>query len=104
MSELLKASSLTSDQEGYADSIRVCADTLLTVINDILDYSKLEAGKMQMFSVPLSLTETISEVVRALSYSNLQKDLKTIMQLDVDTGRDRPLLVMGDPVRLHQVC
>lgn len=104
MSELLKASSLSSEQEGYADSIRVCADTLLTVINDILDYSKLEAGKMQMFSVPLSLTETIAEVVRALSYSNLQKDLKTIMELGIDTGRDRPLLVMGDPVRLHQVC
>lgn len=99
MSELLKGSSLTSEQEGYADSIRVCADTLLTVINDILDFSKLEAGKMQMFSVPLSLKETICEVVRALSFTHPEKHLKTLLKLDIDES----LLVMGDPVRLHQI-
>ena len=99
MSELLKGSPLDSEQEGYADSIRVCADTLLTVINDILDFSKLEAGKMQLFSVPLNLKDTISEVVRALSYTNLEKDLQTIEDLDLDPKA----LVVGDPVRLHQI-
>ena len=99
MSELLKGSPLNPEQEGYADSIRVCADTLLTVINDILDFSKLEAGKMQLFSVPLNLKDTISEVVRALSYTNLEKDLHTIQELDLDPTS----LVMGDPVRLHQI-
>jgi hypothetical protein len=71
----------------------------LSVINDILDFSKLEAGKMNVFSVPLSLTETVSEVVRALSYTNIEKGLKTIEELDLD----RDLIVMGDPVRLHQI-
>jgi len=99
MSELLKSSKLNEEQEGYADSIRVCADTLLSVINDILDFSKLEAGKMQMFSVQLSLTETISEVVRALSYTNMERGLRTVEQLEIDKN----LLVMGDPVRLHQI-
>ena len=99
MSELLKGTSLSSEQDSYADSIRVCADTLLTVINDILDFSKLEAGKMQMFSVELSLFETIHEVVRALSFSNKEKDVETITKLDVD----RKALVLGDPVRLHQI-
>ena len=99
MSELLKGSNLTQEQDQYADSIRVCADTLLTVINDILDFSKLEAGKMQMFSVPLSLHETIQEVVRALSFSNMEKHLETLVQLDLDPE----LLVVGDPVRLHQI-
>ena len=99
MSELLKGSPLSAEQETYADSIRVCADTLLTVINDILDYSKLEAGKMQMFSVALSLHETIHEVVRVLSYSNTEKGLETIVNLDLDPQA----LVMGDPVRLHQI-
>lgn len=99
MSELLKGSNLNPEQEGYAESIRVCADTLLIVINDILDFSKLEAGKMHMLSVPLSLTETIGEVVRALSYSNMDKDLRTVVELDLD----KDLLVMGDPVRLHQI-
>lgn len=99
MSELLKASKLNGEQESYADSIRVCADTLLSVINDILDFSKLEAGKMQMFNVQLSLTETISEVVRALSYTNMERGLQTVEQLELD----RNMLVMGDPVRLHQI-
>ena len=98
MSELLKGTPLDQDQEGYADSIRVCADTLLTVINDILDFSKLEAGKMQMFTVPLNLKETITEVVRALAYTNKEHGLQTIEDLQIDDG-----LVLGDPVRLHQI-
>ncbi|KAF2876568.1 putative histidine kinase HHK1p [Massariosphaeria phaeospora] len=99
MSELLKASPLNQEQEGYADSIRVCADTLLSIINDLLDYSKLEAGKMSVISMPLSLNETITEVVRALAYTNAERGLKTIEQLELDPG----LLVFGDPVRLHQI-
>lgn len=99
MSEMLKGTPLSKEQEEHADSIRVCADTLLSVINDILDFSKLEAGKMQVFSVPLSLTETISEVVRALSYTNVEKNLETIEKLEIDPK----LVVLGDPVRLHQI-
>lgn len=99
MSELLKASTLNPEQAEYADSIRVCADTLLTIINDLLDYSKLEAGKMSMISVPLSLTQTITEVVRALAYTNHERGLRTIEQLEIDPE----IFVMGDPVRLHQI-
>lgn len=99
MSEMLKSTRLTKEQEEHADSIRVCADTLLSVINDLLDFSKLEAGKMQVFSVPLSLTETITEVVRALSYTNIERNLETITALELDPN----LVVMGDPVRLHQI-
>lgn len=99
MSELLKASPLNPEQAGYADSIRVCADTLLSIINDLLDYSKLEAGKMSVISMPLSLNETITEVVRALAYTNAERGLKTVEQLELNPE----LLVMGDPVRLHQI-
>lgn len=99
MSELLKGTSLSKEQESYADSIRVCADTLLTVINDILDFSKLEAGKMKLFSVPLNLHETINEVVRALAYTNHERGLETKEELYLDPK----LLVIGDPVRLHQI-
>lgn len=99
MSELLKGTPLSKEQEEHADSIRVCADTLLNIINDILDFSKLEAGKMQVFSVPLSLTETIREVVRALSYTNLERNLRTVEELEFDPH----LIVMGDPMRLHQI-
>jgi len=100
MSELLRGSTLSAEQYGYTESIRVCADTLLTVINDILDYSKLDAGKMVLHSIPMSVMETINEVVRALSFSNMhQHDVQTITQLDLD----KDMLVLGDPVRFHQI-
>jgi CheY-like chemotaxis protein len=54
---------------------------------------------MQMFTVPLSLKETITEVVRALAYTNQERGLQTIE----DLGLDGCCLVLGDPVRLHQI-
>ena len=99
MAELLKETPLSDDQKEFANSIRVCADTLLIVINDILDYSKLEAGKLKLYYSPLNLKETIMEVVRALIYTNHERGLETKMDLDLDPE----LLVLGDPVRLHQL-
>ena len=99
MSELLKETPLNKDQQEFANSIRVCADTLLIVINDILDYSKLEAGKLKLYYSPLNLKETILEVVRALIFTNHERGLETKVDIDLDPE----LLVMGDPVRLHQL-
>ncbi|KAJ5749963.1 hypothetical protein N7533_006991 [Penicillium manginii] len=100
LSELLKGTQLNKEQDEYVESIRVCADTLLTLINDILDFSKLEAGKMKISTVPLNLKETISEVIRALRYTHRERDLDTIEDLE----RVPPeLVVLGDPVRLHQI-
>ncbi|EFQ97869.1 serine/threonine protein kinase [Nannizzia gypsea CBS 118893] len=100
LSELLKATKLDAKQDVYVESIRVCADTLLTLINDILDFSKLEAGKMKVSIVPINLRQTIAEVVRALRYTHRDKGLTTVEDL---VSIDPNLLVMGDPVRLHQI-
>lgn len=100
LSELLKGTPLNKEQDGYVESIRVCADTLLTLINDILDFSKLEAGKMKISQVHLNLKETISEVVRALRYTHRERDLEMIEDLD---SLPADLVVLGDPVRLHQI-
>lgn len=100
LSELLKSTDLDEEQDAYVESIRVCADTLLTLINDILDFSKLEAGKMKVSTVPLNLRETIAEVVRALRYTHRDRGLETIEDL---SSVDPNLLVLGDPVRLHQI-
>ncbi|KAL4908014.1 hypothetical protein BDW74DRAFT_148417 [Aspergillus multicolor] len=100
LSELLKGTKLDREQDEYVESIRVCADTLLTLINDILDFSKLEAGKMKISTVPLNIKETISEVVRALRYTHRDRGLETIEDLD-EVPPD--LVVLGDPVRLHQI-
>ncbi|KAJ5793666.1 hypothetical protein N7457_000265 [Penicillium paradoxum] len=100
LSELLKGTPLDKEQDEYVESIRVCADTLLTLINDILDFSKLEAGKMKISTVPLNLRETISEVIRALRYTHRDRGLETIENLDKVSPE---LVVLGDPVRLHQI-
>jgi signal transduction histidine kinase/CheY-like chemotaxis protein len=100
LSELLKGTHLDKEQDEYVESIRVCADTLLTLINDILDFSKLEAGKMKISTVPLNLKETISEVVRALRYTHRDRGLETIESLEKVPP---DLVVLGDPVRLHQI-
>lgn len=100
LSELLKGTPLDKEQDEYVESIRVCADTLLTLINDILDFSKLEAGKMKISTVPLNLRETISEVIRALRYTHRDRGLETIESLDKVPPE---LVVLGDPVRLHQI-
>lgn len=100
LSELLKGTHLDKEQDEYTESIRVCADTLLTLINDILDFSKLEAGKMKISTVPLNVKETISEVVRALRYTHRDRGLDTIEDVDKVPP---DLVVLGDPVRLHQI-
>ncbi|KAJ5095338.1 hypothetical protein NUU61_004694 [Penicillium alfredii] len=100
LSELLKGTQLDREQDEYVESIRVCADTLLTLINDILDFSKLEAGKMKISTVPLNLKETISEVIRALRYTHRDRGLDTIEDLERVPSE---LVVLGDPVRLHQI-
>ena len=100
LSELMKGTRLDKEQDEYVESIRVCADTLLTLINDILDFSKLEAGKMKMSTVPLNLKETISEVVRALRYTHRDRNLETTEDLEQVPPH---LVVLGDPVRLHQI-
>ncbi|KAI5306363.1 hypothetical protein KEM56_001227 [Ascosphaera pollenicola] len=100
LSELLKETQLDRQQDGYVESIRVCADTLLTLINDILDFSKLEAGKMKISAVPINLRGSIAEVVRALRYTHRDRGLQTIEDLE---KIDPNLVVVSDPVRLHQI-
>ena len=97
-SELLKETQMTAEQESYADSIRVCADTLLTVINDILDYSKMEAGKMQLVPTPFRLQEAIRSVIRAISSAHTERKIETVAKLNLPN-----VVVLGDPIRLHQI-
>lgn len=101
-SELLRDSGLSKEQAEMADSIRVSADLLLTVINDILDYSKMEADKMKLFNVAFRADEMLREVVRSFTYSNRDKNGTKRVEILEDVKLP-PTLIYGDPVRLHQV-
>lgn len=99
-SELLTESNLNKEQLEMADSIKVSAELLLTVINDILDYSRMEADKMKLYISAFNPEEMVREVVRAVSYSNREKTerVKIIQDINLPT-----MLIYGDPIRLHQV-
>jgi signal transduction histidine kinase/CheY-like chemotaxis protein len=99
MSEILKGTRLAKEQIEYANSIQHCADTLLSLINDLLDFTKLDTGKMTMILQPVGLCGIVHEVVRALSFSSRERGLQTVEQLEIAES----LLVIVDPVRFHQI-
>ncbi|EBC9188938.1 two-component sensor histidine kinase BarA, partial [Salmonella enterica subsp. enterica serovar Heidelberg] len=75
------------------------ANNLLAIINDVLDFSKLEAGKLILESIPFPLRNTLDEVVTLLAHSSHDKGL----ELTLNIKNDVPDNVIGDPLRLQQV-
>jgi signal transduction histidine kinase/CheY-like chemotaxis protein len=99
MAQLLQMSDLTDEQRRYVDTIQSSGETLLALINDILDMSKLDSGKVQLESRPLQLRVVAREVADMLSAQAQAKGL----YLDVEIDADVPAWVVGDARRLKQV-
>lgn len=99
MSELLADMALTPEQKKCNDIIYSSGQTLLTVINDILDYSKIEAGKMELESISFSIEQTILEVLHVFRVRCYQKHLTLI----ADISPKVPDFVIGDPTRFKQI-
>jgi signal transduction histidine kinase/DNA-binding response OmpR family regulator len=99
MTSLLKQTSLTGEQKEYLDSVQNCGDSLLAVINDILDYSKIEAGKMEVERNEFNLRTCIEEVldIFASKASKSRVDLSYQIDLKVPTN------ITGDSLKLRQV-
>jgi len=99
MNALLLRSDLTPEQRKYAEAVRVSADCLLGIINDILDISKLEAGKIELEAIDFTLSSVVEDVVELLSPRAAEKGLEIACYLD-DGARHG---FQGDPTRLRQV-
>jgi two-component system sensor histidine kinase/response regulator len=99
MTELTLATELTEEQREFLSMVRSSADNLLTVINDILDYSKIEAGKIVIDPIPCKLDELVGDTLKSLALGSHKKGLELTFQLDPGV----PLDVIGDPTRLRQV-
>ena len=99
MNGLLLRSKLTPTQRRFADAVQVSADSLLVIINDILDISKLEAGKVELEEIDFSLETMVEDAVELLSPRVHQKSLEITSNLD-EAARRR---LRGDPTRLRQV-
>ena len=99
MSELLKETKLTLEQAEYATVILSSAETLRTLINNVLDLTKLEAGQMLIESTSFDVTRTVKTAAAMLTPQANQQHL----DLQVNADDDLPSYVLGDPLRVQQV-
>ncbi|MEO1721631.1 MAG: response regulator [Pseudomonadota bacterium] len=99
MSELLSGTKLDSRQAMFADIIDGSARTLLGIINDILDFTKIDAGQLKISPAPFKLTSLVNEAAQLLAKAANDKDLELLVR--VQPGL--PRMVVGDFVRLRQV-
>ena len=90
---------LTPTQKDYLQTIERSANNLLNIINDVLDFSKLEAGKLVLENIPFSLHNTLDEVIMLLAHTAHEKGL----ELTLNIQHDVPEQFVGDPLRLQQI-
>ena len=99
MSQILSETTLDNTQREYVDIIRGSANALLSLINDVLDLSKIEAERLELEAVDFDLRDVIYETVAAMALQSAVKGIEII----VNIGSDIPVLMRGDPGRLRQI-
>jgi PAS domain S-box-containing protein len=99
MTELTLGTDLTAEQREYLGTTKTSVDALLTLINDLLDLSKIEAGKLELEEIPFSLGDTIGDTIRTMGVRAAEKGLE--LSSIIDPGV--PDAVVGDPGRIRQI-
>ncbi|MGE3713764.1 MAG: response regulator [Alphaproteobacteria bacterium] len=99
MAELLQDSKLNEQQHHYVQTMLSSADNLLTIIDDLLDFSRLDSGKVELEPIPFNLRSNMEDVAELLASSARAKQL----DLMVNIGADTPEYVVGDPGRIRQI-
>ena len=99
MTELALGNDLKSETRECLDTVKMSAESLLSILNDILDFSKIESRKLEIESVPFILSDVVNDMLKPLALRADQKGLELISHIDSDV----PVAVVGDPMRLQQV-
>ena len=99
MTDLTLATDVTGEQREYLQTVRSSSEALLGLLNDILDLSKIEAGKMEMEDVDFDPRQIVQETIKTLSVKASEKGLELSAQLPDDL----PQPVRGDPMKLRQI-
>jgi len=99
MTRLLLETPLSDEQKGYVDAVHFSGQALLTIINDILDLSRMEAGKLQLDRIDFDLVNVVARAVDLLRPRAESKGLT----LELDIASDVPKTLSGDPGRLRQL-
>ena len=99
MTEMALSTELSAEQSEFLSMVRSSADALLVILNDILDYSKIEAGKIELDPGPFEVAEMMGDIVKNMAIPAQQKGL----ELALDLKPNVPMALVGDAVRLRQV-
>ncbi len=99
MTELALSTDLTSEQQEYLETVKLSADSLLTVINDILDFSKIEAGKIDFEMIDFDIRETMEIAMKTMAFRADEKGLELLC----DIAPEVPEGIQGDSTRVRQV-
>ncbi len=99
LSSLAERTPLNAQQRGYVEKTRGAAETLLGLINDLLDSAKIEAGKLELAPQPFLLDDLISQVSGLIAFRAQQKGLAFLLDIDPQA----PPLLVGDALRLNQI-
>ena len=99
MAQLLKMMPHTDEQSEYIATIQSSSEALLAIINDILDYSKIEARKLTLEKIGFDLRQVVSDVDKLFRPKTVDRPLEFITAVDDDV----PRVLLGDPTRLRQI-
>lgn len=97
--QLLEDTDLDPDQKEFVSTAHKSADALLAILNDILDISKIEAGKLRFENIAFNLTQVIKDIVVLYSLKSEQHGVALVQSID----ESLPEVVLGDPTRLRQI-
>jgi len=99
MVQLMRFTELSCEQKDYLQSMELCSSTLLSLISDILDLSRIEAGRIELEEITFPIRLLLEESVAMQSANSRQKSL----QLALDLADDLPEEMQGDPLRFKQI-
>ena len=99
MTDLLLDTPLSVEQREYVESLRVSAEMLLSIINEVLDFSKIESGRLELENIDFDL----GVLCRGVGDAILPKARQKHLTFHIDLADNVPVLLKGDPLRLRQV-
>jgi len=99
ITNLLLQGNPREDQMDYIKALKFSGNHLLTLVNDVLDYNKMESGKIIFEQTQFNLSDFLDEILRSYSFRSKAKSLS----FDIKKVNDLPVEVIGDPIRLNQI-
>jgi len=99
MAKFLEETPLNKDQQDYVETIQFSSNYLLSIINDILDYSKIEANAIEFEHINFDLYKELKKIIHFLEFKAKSKKINLVLEIDPSV----PFYLLGDPLRLNQI-